>query len=221
MVIELLWKKSILKKNDKYMSKNDHIIAKRNIIAIEKKSGSKKDVTIEIFLPQPTKDGKDCFCRVRFNGIEGESYNVGGVDSLQALSLAVSKTKSRFDALRNEKYDFLWPENGWPMEFVDYDSVVKKFRHQPKKSLNAELKCGLQKIPGVGKSIAQDLWNIGIRSITDLKGKNPEKLYEESNRFAGAVQDRCLLYIFREAVYFAETDNPNPEKLKWWNWKDK
>ena len=32
----------------------------------------------------------------------------------------------------------------------------------------------LQIIPGIGKSIALDLWNIGIRKISDLKGKIPK-----------------------------------------------
>ncbi|QCX54348.1 helix-hairpin-helix domain-containing protein [Elizabethkingia sp. JS20170427COW] len=78
-------------------------------------------------------------------------------------------------------------------------------------------------IPGVGKSIAADLYNIGIRHIDDLKGKDPQQLYDNSNQFAGCVQDRCLLYVFRCAVYFAETpiDRQDNEKLKWWNWKDK
>lgn len=78
-------------------------------------------------------------------------------------------------------------------------------------------------IPGVGKSISNDLYNIGIKSINDLKGKDPEKLYIKSNKHAGVVQDRCLLYVFRCAVYFAETDSKKlkPEKLKWWNWKEK
>jgi hypothetical protein len=79
----------------------------------------------------------------------------------------------------------------------------------------------LQRIPGIGKSISQDFRNIGIRSVADLKGKDPEKLYEKSNRFEGARQDRCLLYTYRCAVYFAEHKNPDPEKLKWWSWKDK
>ena len=79
----------------------------------------------------------------------------------------------------------------------------------------------LMQIPGVGKSIANDLINIGIKSIKDLKGKNPQTLYDRSNRFAGAVQDRCLLYVFKCAVYYANTKKHNPEKLKWWNWKDK
>ena len=85
--------------------------------------------------------------------------------------------------------------------------------------MNNTLK-NLQTIPGVGKNIAEDLRNIGINSVADLKGKNPEKLFELSNRYEGKIQDRCLLYVYREAVYFAENPNPKPEKLKWWNWKD-
>jgi hypothetical protein len=80
----------------------------------------------------------------------------------------------------------------------------------------------LTSIPGVGKSIANDLWNIGILKVSDLKNKDPEILYDLSNRYCGAVQDRCLLYVFRCAVYFAETpeNEQENEKLKWWNWKD-
>lgn len=81
----------------------------------------------------------------------------------------------------------------------------------------------LTRIPGVGKSIAADLYNIGIRHIDDLKGQDPQHLYDKSNQFARRIQDRCLLYVFRCAVYFAETpkDSRDREKLKWWNWKDK
>ena len=79
----------------------------------------------------------------------------------------------------------------------------------------------LQQIPGVGPSIANDLLQIGIKSIEDLKGKNPKELYDKSNREKGVVQDPCLLYVFRCAVYFASTKKLSPEKLKWWYWKDK
>lgn len=76
-------------------------------------------------------------------------------------------------------------------------------------------------IPGVGKSIAHDLNNIGIYTISELKGRNPYSLYDLSNEYAGCVQDRCLLYVFKLAVYFAETpkEKHEAEKLKWWNWK--
>ena len=81
----------------------------------------------------------------------------------------------------------------------------------------------LMQIPGVGKSIAKDLQNIGIHSVSDLIDKDPAELYRRSNNFAGQKQDRCLLYVFRCAVYFAETESAkrDPEKLKWWNWKDR
>ena len=78
----------------------------------------------------------------------------------------------------------------------------------------------LEKIPGVGKSIAKNLQEIGIKTIADLKGKDPEKLFDKSNRFVGAVQDRCLLYVFRCAVYYAEHKTHDSEKLKWLKWKD-
>ena len=78
----------------------------------------------------------------------------------------------------------------------------------------------LQTIPGVGPSIAQDLRDLGVRRVADLKGKDPEALYDRIALQRGVHQDRCLLYVFRCAVYFASTTRPRPEKLKWWNWKD-
>lgn len=79
----------------------------------------------------------------------------------------------------------------------------------------------LQKIPGVGPNIAADLEAIGIHSVGDLRGKDPEALYARDSLQKGFTEDKCQLYVFRCAVYFAETDNPEPEKLKWWYWKDK
>ncbi len=77
----------------------------------------------------------------------------------------------------------------------------------------------LQEIPGVGKSISEDLWELGIRSVPALKGKSPEALYEKRCRQQGVRIDPCLLYVFRCAVYWASTPKPKPELLKWWNWK--
>jgi hypothetical protein len=81
----------------------------------------------------------------------------------------------------------------------------------------------LMQIPGVGKSIANDLWNIGIRKVSDLRHEDPQNLYNLSNKFAGTTQDRCLLYVFRCAVYYANTpkSSQDTDLLKWWNWKDK
>jgi len=83
------------------------------------------------------------------------------------------------------------------------------------------MKDELRKIPGVGKSIAQDLRNLGIDSVQELKDKDPEELYDRLCDQQGVKIDRCMLYVFRCAVYYASTQTHDPELLKWWNWKDK
>jgi hypothetical protein len=79
----------------------------------------------------------------------------------------------------------------------------------------------LTEIPGVGKSIAKDLWELGIRRVDDLKGKDPERLYRKRCTQTGVQIDRCLLYVFRCAVYYASHKTHQPELLKWWSWKDR
>jgi len=78
----------------------------------------------------------------------------------------------------------------------------------------------LRSIPGVGKSIAEDLWNLGLRSVQDLNGQDPAELYNNLCALQGTQVDRCMLYVFRCAVYYASHEQYDPELLKWWNWKD-
>ena len=79
----------------------------------------------------------------------------------------------------------------------------------------------LLSIPGVGKSIARDLRDLGIARVADLRGADPEALYDNLCALRGAHSDRCVLYTFRCAVYFASEEQHDPELLKWWNWKDR
>lgn len=78
----------------------------------------------------------------------------------------------------------------------------------------------LQKIPGVGKAISRTLYGLGVRSVHDLKGADPEALYARLCVQEGRQVDRCVLYVFRCAVYYASRTRHRPELLKWWNWKD-
>ena len=78
----------------------------------------------------------------------------------------------------------------------------------------------LQTIPGVGRSVVQDLRDLGITSAAMLKGKNPEKLYLQLCSLRGQHIDRCMLYTFRCAVYFVTEKKHDPQKLKWWYWKE-
>lgn len=79
----------------------------------------------------------------------------------------------------------------------------------------------LQTIPGVGKNMAEHLRAIGITSLADLRGRDPEELYlRDCARFPGEKLDRCCLYVYRLAVAFAEGRADTPEKQKWWSYRD-
>lgn len=83
------------------------------------------------------------------------------------------------------------------------------------------MKTDLIKIPNVGEKTKQSLLNIGITCVEDLRGKNPEELYCKDGLIKGFREDKCQLYLFRMAIYYAEHTNWEEEKLKWWYWKDK
>lgn len=83
------------------------------------------------------------------------------------------------------------------------------------------MKTDLTTIPNVGKRTKTALENIGITCVEDLKGQDPEDLYLRDSLQKGYEEDKCQLYLFRMAVYYAEHQNPSIEKLKWWYWKDK
>ena len=85
---------------------------------------------------------------------------------------------------------------------------------------NRQLKSELEEIPGVGPSIAADLQRMGITRVAQLKRRSPEALYKKLCELTGVRQDPCVLYTFRCAVYYASNAKHDPEKLKWWNWKD-
>lgn len=95
-----------------------------------------------------------------------------------------------------------------------------KFKNISAKYENCEINKELQKIPGVGKKISRDLIDLGYQQISELKGENPEQIYQNLMALRGVHIDRCMLYVFRCAVYYASNFNHDPELLKWWNWKD-
>ncbi len=83
------------------------------------------------------------------------------------------------------------------------------------------MKSPLTEIPGVGPRIAAVMEALGVRQVSDLRGRDPEELYLRECVMKGRQEDRCALYVWRTAVYYAEHEDRDPEKLKWWYWKDK
>jgi len=79
----------------------------------------------------------------------------------------------------------------------------------------------LQSIPGIGPSMAQDLRDLGYFKVEDRAGQNPELMFKELRLMHGGNIDRCVLYVFRCAVYYATEKSPEPELLNWWAWQDR
>ena len=82
------------------------------------------------------------------------------------------------------------------------------------------MKHPLERIPGVAPRTARSMEDIGIHSVEDLRGRDPEELYRLDCLKKGFQEDRCALYVYRTAVYFAEHEDQDTEKLRWWCWKD-
>jgi predicted RecB family nuclease len=78
----------------------------------------------------------------------------------------------------------------------------------------------LQIIPGIGPSIAVDLRDLGVEQVSDLRDHDPQEMFDALCAMRGEKIDRCVLYVFRCAVYFATKRRHDPELLKWWNWTD-
>ena len=79
----------------------------------------------------------------------------------------------------------------------------------------------LDSLPGIGKSLAKDLNDLGYSRVSDLKDSDAEEMYGRLCEIRSTQIDRCVLYAFRCAVYSASTDSPHPDLQKWWNWKDR
>lgn len=80
------------------------------------------------------------------------------------------------------------------------------------------MKDALETIPGVGPRTAEDLRELGVDRVEDLIGQDPEEMYARLVVHQGP-SDRCNLYVYRCAVYFAEGGRQE-RLLKWWSWKD-
>lgn len=79
----------------------------------------------------------------------------------------------------------------------------------------------LRAIPGVGPSIERDLLDLGIESVPELRGRDPDRLYADLCDMRGERIDPCVKYVFRCAVYFASNEVHEPALLQWWNWKNR
>jgi len=80
------------------------------------------------------------------------------------------------------------------------------------------LNAPFMRIPGMKLEAARALLNAGVQEIYELSGRSPEVLHDESTR-RDPVQAKHLLPYFRLAVYYAETEEPDPSLLSAHRWE--
>ena len=91
--------------------------------------------------------------------------------------------------------------------------------NKKKKKVDYEaLNSALMRIPKMDVAAARSLLDIGIREIYELSGRAPEVLFEEARSKKPAIPSQQIRY-FRMAVYFAESENPEPHMLHPDQWR--
>jgi hypothetical protein len=72
----------------------------------------------------------------------------------------------------------------------------------------------LTTIPNVGPAIARRLLRLGIEAPGDLRGRDPEELFQRICALDGRQEDPCLLDTFTAAVAYADGEAARP----WWHY---
>ncbi len=94
-------------------------------------------------------------------------------------------------------------------------------RKKKKKKVDREaLASPLMRIPRMDVRVVRDLLDIGIRELYQLQGRSPEALFEDVKAKKKEVIPEHRLPYVRMAVYFAENEEPEPDKLHPSVWMD-
>src|ERR671911_307725 len=75
------------------------------------------------------------------------------------------------------------------------------------------MKSPLTTIPNVGAAVARKLEQLDITVPDDLRGQDPNELFERLCRLDGHPHDPCLLDTFTAAVSYADGGPARP----WWH----
>jgi predicted GIY-YIG superfamily endonuclease len=142
----------------------------------------------------------------------------------RALALTVERRIKRLAKWRKER---LVEDNPDPRQLLELLAIRRLARVSEERESkvarqvrNRDTSEDLEIIPGIGPSLADDLRALGINRPSDLRGRDAGALYDQLSKSVGTPVDRCVLYAFRCAVYFADHPDHEPELLKWWNWTD-
>lgn len=76
----------------------------------------------------------------------------------------------------------------------------------------------LKDLLSIGPAMLEDLELLGIHSVTQLRRRNPQRMYRELCRIKRQVIDPCCLDVFVAAVAQSRDPNLPVEQRQWWYW---
>ena len=91
---------------------------------------------------------------------------------------------------------------------VSYKTAPRAIGH------DAPMTSTLTEIPNVGPAIARKLERLDVAAPDDLRGRDPEELFERLCALDGRRHDPCLLDTFVAAVDYADGGPARP----WWEY---
>ena len=72
----------------------------------------------------------------------------------------------------------------------------------------------LMELPNVGPAVARDLLAIGVRSLADMKRRDPDEMYAALNAYDGIRHDPCCRDVFAALCDHASGAPARP----WWKY---
>jgi hypothetical protein len=76
----------------------------------------------------------------------------------------------------------------------------------------------LSDLISVGPAMLRDFELLHVRSVAELAGQDPRRMYDKLCRITGEQQDICVLDVFSAAVAQAKDPLLPPEQCQWWYW---
>jgi Pathogenicity locus len=76
----------------------------------------------------------------------------------------------------------------------------------------------LSDLISIGPAMLRDFEILGVRSVSQIARRNPERLYKTLCRVAPQHQDICCLDVFRAAVAQAKDPQLPADQCQWWYW---
>ena len=76
----------------------------------------------------------------------------------------------------------------------------------------------LKELVSVGPAMLEDFELLGVKSVSQLRRRSPQRLYRELCRVRGERIDPCCLDVFTAAVAQAKDPHLPIEQRQWWYW---